>query len=229
MQRGRRFAKSSSPYADVARRQALALAAATLCIRGCRPDLGQIRCEPGKADRTEAKGKRARILKRVRNDATRHRRAQRQVDAIRNERSSPDKKHLSSRIDAAHSCSEGVERLACCFWYGVCLAMQVHNACASPSAAELEAVRNTVATWLILPVVICLSQRLSHACLCLNNLNVKLRMAHYNSDHLLDFHTHYMDNRSNSRANTCAKSRLSRGGMYLLDKKPMRGQLRSFR
>ena len=33
---------------------------------------------------------------------------------------------------------------------------------------------------------------------------------------------YYMDNRGNSRANTCAKSRLSRGGMYLLDSKPMR-------
>jgi hypothetical protein len=35
-----------------------------------------------------------------------------------------------------------------------------------------------VVTWLILPVVICLSQRLSHACLSINNYTVKLRMAH---------------------------------------------------
>ena len=28
----------------------------------------------------------------------------------------------------------------------------------------------TIATWLILPVVICLSQRLSHACLSISNL-----------------------------------------------------------
>ena len=34
--------------------------------------------------------------------------------------------------------------------------------------------------------------------------------------------TYYMDNCSNSRANTCVKSRLLRGEMYLLDKKPMR-------
>ena len=34
------------------------------------------------------------------------------------------------------------------------------------------------ATWLILPVVICLSQRLSHACLSINFYMVKLRMAH---------------------------------------------------
>ena len=35
-----------------------------------------------------------------------------------------------------------------------------------------------VATWLILPVVICLSQRLSHACLSISDYTVKLRMAH---------------------------------------------------
>jgi hypothetical protein len=33
-------------------------------------------------------------------------------------------------------------------------------------------------TWLILPVVICLSQRLSHACLSISLYTVKLRMAH---------------------------------------------------
>ena len=36
----------------------------------------------------------------------------------------------------------------------------------------------TKAIWLILPVVICLSQRLSHACLSTNFYTVKLRMAH---------------------------------------------------
>ena len=78
-------------------------------------------------------------------------------------------------------------------------------------------------TWLILPVVICLSQRLSHACLSINNfIQVKLRTAHYISNNLFDG-LFYMDNRSNSRANTCVKSRLVRGGMYLLVKKPMRG------
>ncbi len=35
-----------------------------------------------------------------------------------------------------------------------------------------------VRTWLILPVVICLPQRLSHACLSINFYMVKLRMAH---------------------------------------------------
>ena len=35
-----------------------------------------------------------------------------------------------------------------------------------------------VLTWLILPVVICLSQRLSHACLSISFYTAKLRMAH---------------------------------------------------
>jgi hypothetical protein len=38
--------------------------------------------------------------------------------------------------------------------------------------------RFSQATWLILPVVICLSQRLSHACLSISDYTVKLRMAH---------------------------------------------------
>ena len=42
-----------------------------------------------------------------------------------------------------------------------------------------EASRNSaVPTWLILPVVICLSQRLSHACLSISFYTAKLRMAH---------------------------------------------------
>ena len=45
---------------------------------------------------------------------------------------------------------------------------------------------NRIVTWLILPVVICLSQRLSHACLSISNCTVKLRMAHYISYSLFD-------------------------------------------
>ena len=43
-----------------------------------------------------------------------------------------------------------------------------------------------IVTWLILPVVIRLSQRLSHACLSISNYTVKLRMAHYISYSLFD-------------------------------------------
>ena len=55
--------------------------------------------------------------------------------------------------------------------------------------------------WLILPVVIRSSQRLSHACVSINNSTLKLRMAHYISYSLLEI-IYYLDNRSNSRANT---------------------------
>ena len=51
-------------------------------------------------------------------------------------------------------------------------------AAAAAAASSLKARSCTTATWLILPVVICLSQRLSHACLSTNLYTVKLRMAH---------------------------------------------------
>ena len=77
------------------------------------------------------------------------------------------------------------------------------------------------ATWLILPVVICLSQRLSHACLSVNKSTL------WNCEWLIKsvivylMISYYLDNRSNSRANTCTQSWLLEG-MYLLDTKPMR-------
>ena len=43
---------------------------------------------------------------------------------------------------------------------------------------SLSLLGSDVPTWLILPVVICLSQRLSHACLSISFYTVKLRMAH---------------------------------------------------
>ena len=49
-----------------------------------------------------------------------------------------------------------------------------------------RAPRLAIVTWLILPVVICLSQRLSHACLSISNYTAKLRMAHYISYRLFD-------------------------------------------
>ncbi len=60
-----------------------------------------------------------------------------------------------------------------------------------------------VVTWLILPVVICLSQRLSHACLSINNFIL------WNCEWLIKsvivylMVLCYMDNCGNSRANTC--------------------------
>ncbi len=70
------------------------------------------------------------------------------------------------------------------------------------------------ATWLILPVVICLSQRLSHACLSVNYFIL------WNCEWLIKSVIVYLmvpiysDNRSNSRANTCTKSRLLKGCIY---------------
>lgn len=40
--------------------------------------------------------------------------------------------------------------------------------------------------WLILPELMCSFQRLSHACISINDLIVKPRTAHYNSYNLLD-------------------------------------------
>ena len=74
--------------------------------------------------------------------------------------------------------------------------------------------RRMTKTWLILPVVICLSQRLSHACLGISFYIAKLRMAHYNSNNLFDDHS-YMDNCGNSRANTCIPTQLLGRVMFI--------------
>ena len=85
-----------------------------------------------------------------------------------------------------------------------------------------------IVTWLILPAIICLSQRLSHACLSISVYTAKLRMAHYISYNLLD-RICYLDNCRNSRANTCKKfgPGATLGRMCLLVEKPRWGiQLR---
>ena len=63
-------------------------------------------------------------------------------------------------------------------------------------------------TWLILPVVICLSQRLSHACLSINIFIQWNCVQLIISVIIYLMVPYYMDTRSNSRANTCVKSRL---------------------
>ena len=59
-----------------------------------------------------------------------------------------------------------------------------------------------------------LSQRLSHARLSISDYTVKLRMAHYISYSLFDGPC-YLDNRSNSRANTCINPRLLGRGVFI--------------
>ena len=63
----------------------------------------------------------------------------------------------------------------------------------------------TIVIWLILPVVICLSQRLSHACLSISNLIQRNCVQLIISAIIYLKVTNYMDNRGNSRANTCNK------------------------
>ena len=91
-----------------------------------------------------------------------------------------------------------------------------------PSPGNFPGWSDQKVTWLILPVVICLSQRLSHACLSINNFILWNCVQLIISVIIYLMVPYYMDTRSNSRANTCVKSWLSREGMYLLDKKPMR-------
>ena len=72
-----------------------------------------------------------------------------------------------------------------------------------------------IVTWLILPVVICLSQRLSHACLSINKFLL------WNCEWLIKsvivylMVTCYMDNCGNSRANTCWKAPTSGRGVFI--------------
>ena len=62
------------------------------------------------------------------------------------------------------------------------LAKKLHATCITllslTMLCGLKQLSNIAITWLILPVVICLSQRLSHACLSISFNTAKLRMAH---------------------------------------------------
>ena len=66
-----------------------------------------------------------------------------------------------------------VQQLAAGLVRSVCSGGQKWRSQTGSSCEETK-----IATWLILPVVICLSQRLSHACLSISFYTVKLRMAH---------------------------------------------------
>ena len=88
----------------------------------------------------------------------------------------------------------------------------------SPSEADevsKEIDSNRIVTWLILPVVICLSQRLSHACLSINKFLL------WNCEWLIKsvivylMVPCYMDNCGNSRANTCWKAPTSGRGVFI--------------
>ena len=85
------------------------------------------------------------------------------------------------------------------------------------SLAQLQWRSARAATWLILPVVICLSQRLSHACLSTSSSErncgwlIKSVMVHW-------IESPDMDNCGNSRANTCVQAPTSRRRAFIRNK-----------
>jgi hypothetical protein len=85
---------------------------------------------------------------------------------------SPSIQTLGPNFSTSHGgdTRAGLGRASAAFLVSVCFFVET---CIFWTPFSLEE-----ATWLILPVVICLSQRLSHACLSINFYTVKLRMAH---------------------------------------------------
>ena len=94
------------------------------------------------------------------------------------------------------------------------LIMRTNSSHTDPSEGRGVHTRKVV-TWLILPVVICLSQRLSHACLSINKFVL------WNCEWLIKsvivylMLPCYMDNCGNSRANTCNKAPTSGRGVFI--------------
>ena len=72
-----------------------------------------------------------------------------------------------------------------------------------------------VVTWLILPVVICLSQRLSHACLSITTFVLGNCEWLIKSVIVYLMVPCYMDNCGNSRANTCNQAPTSGRGVFI--------------
>ncbi len=92
------------------------------------------------------------------------------------------------------------------------LHQHAHKMCRRVSRKFVSNLVDLTATWLILPVVICLSQRLSHACLSIAGnseaANSSLQQPLFLGSTL------YLDNCGNSRANTCIKTRRKDGRIY---------------
>ncbi|KAF3948030.1 hypothetical protein CMV_025915, partial [Castanea mollissima] len=92
-------------------------------------------------------------------------------------------RNLGNSVGAIESVARGLgvsHTLDACGWGSLRLLpfLPVHHGLLRGVRSLASAVGLTIVTWLILPVVICLSQRLSHACLSISNYTVKLRMAH---------------------------------------------------
>jgi hypothetical protein len=98
-------------------------------------------------------------------------------------------------------------------WFWLVSGQQQHaHECVEDVSREVVNFVDLTATWLILPVVICLSQRLSHACLSIAGnseaANSSLQQPLFLGSTL------YLDNCGNSRANTCIKTRRKDGRIY---------------
>lgn len=93
-----------------------------------------------------------------------------------------------------------------------CAASAISHTLANLTTWRLPRGRLRIVIWLILPVVICLSQRLSHACLSTAGdseaANSSLQQPLFLGSTL------YLDNCGNSRANTCIKTRRKDGRIY---------------
>ena len=74
------------------------------------------------------------------------------------------------------------------------------------SRTRANRVSVSVVTWLILPVVICLSQRLSHACLSISNLYSETANGSLIQLWSTRHQIYHLDNRGNSIANTCERN-----------------------
>lgn len=87
-----------------------------------------------------------------------------------------------SRFLKKIACASGSSSIVCrCVRVCVCVREFAHARARAPASTL-----NKEAPWLILPVVICLSQRLSHACLSASRIKAIPRMAQYISFGSLD-------------------------------------------
>lgn len=91
-----------------------------------------------------------------------------------------------SRFLKKIACASGSSSIVCrCVRVCVCVCVCVSSRTRARARAPASTL-NKEAPWLILPVVICLSQRLSHACLSASRIKAIPRMAQYISFGSLD-------------------------------------------
>ena len=111
-----------------------------------------------------------------------------------------------STVIILKSADERIDLRSSCLSVAVIAILVVLSEDSLRSASASRCFRHHV-TWLILPVVICLSQRLSHACL---SISVSLRNCEWLIKTVIVSMSvvYYLDIHGNSRANTCVQTRL---------------------